>query len=173
LLSSESESGIGSWLVLDNASVHTAIAIALRSLRNLRYPSQNNFQKMAKSSSRRSKNVQPVQEPKPSPKAPSVSPSSSSLEDASNISEIQREAYAHSASHPGSPTQSGVLDTEDSVTCQWEDCGKVFTHLPTLIHHIHNGKFQLVLGCMPSVAEVKRRDGQHLGDRAGLLCSLI
>jgi len=41
-------------------------------------------------------------------------------------------------SHPGSPTQSGASDTEDSVTCQWEDCGKVFTHLPTLIHHIHN-----------------------------------
>jgi len=56
--------------------------------------------------------------------------SDSSMEDASNISEIQPEAYA---SHPGSPTQS-----EDSVTCQWEDCGKVFTHLPTLIHHIHN-----------------------------------
>ena len=96
---------------------------------------------MAKSSSRRSKNVQPIQEPKPSPKAPSLSPSSSSMEDASNISEIQPEAYGYSASHPGSPTQSGVFDTEDSVTCQWEDCGKVFTHLPTLIHHIHNGKF--------------------------------
>jgi hypothetical protein len=47
--------------------------------------------------------------------------------------------------------QSGPLDTNDSVTCQWEDCGKVFTHLPTLIHHIHNGKFRLVLGCMPLV----------------------
>lgn len=117
-----------------------AIAIAPRC------PSQNNFQIMAKSSSRRSKNVQPVQEPKPSPKEPSLSPSSSSMEDASNISEIQPEVYGYSASHPGSPTQSGALDTEDSVTCQWEDCGKVFTHLPTLIHHIHNGKFLLVLG---------------------------
>ena len=118
---------------------------------------------MAKSSSRRSKNVQPVQEPKPSPKAPSLSPSSSSMEDASNISEIQPEAYGYSASHPGSPTQSGVLDTEDSVTCQWEDCGKVFTHLPTLIHHIHNGKFLLVLGCMPSVDEVEKVV-RHLAD---------
>ena len=88
----------------------------------------------------------------PSPKAPSLSPSSSSMEDASNISEIQPESYGYSASHPGSPSQSGVLDTEDSVTCQWEDCGKVFTHLPTLIHHIHNGKPFLLPGCMASVA---------------------
>jgi hypothetical protein len=126
---------------------------------------------MAKSSSRRSKNVQPVPEPKPSPKAPSLSPSSSSMEDASN-SEIQPEAYRYSASHPGSPAQSGVLDTEDSVTCQWEDCGKVFTHLPTLILHIHNGEFYLVLGCVPSVAEGKWRPtfGRRI---AGLLCSSI
>jgi len=32
------------------------------------------------------------------------------------------------------------LEPEDSVTCQWEDCGVVFTHLPTLIDHIHNGE---------------------------------
>lgn len=31
---------------------------------------------------------------------------------------------------------------EDSVTCQWDDCGIVFTHLPTLIDHIHNGEFE-------------------------------
>lgn len=103
---------------------------------------------MAKSSSRRSKNVQPVPEPKPSSKAPSPSPSfsDSSMEDASNISEMMQPepSYGYSASHPGSPTQLGALDTEDSVTCQWEDCGKVFTHLPTLIHHIHNGKFLLL-----------------------------
>jgi len=95
---------------------------------------------MAKTS-RRSKNVQPTQELKPSPKVPSPSPSlsDSSMEDASNFSEVQPEAsYGHSASRPGSPMQSGPLDPEDSVTCQWEDCGKVFTHLPTLIHHIHN-----------------------------------
>ena len=101
---------------------------------------------MAKMSSRRSKNVQAVLELKPSPKplSPSPSPSDSSMEDASNISELQPDAsYGYSASRPGSPMQSGALDPEDSVTCQWEDCGKVFTHLPTLIHHIHNGKFRL------------------------------
>jgi hypothetical protein len=99
---------------------------------------------MAKSSSRRAKNAQPVQEPKPSskPSSPSPSFSDSSMEDTSNISGIPPEAsYGYSASRLGSPTQSGPLDTEDSVTCQWDDCGKVFTHLPTLIHHIHNGKF--------------------------------
>ena len=118
---------------------------------------------MAKST-RRSKNVHPVQEPKPSPKSPSLSPSSSSMEDASNISEIQPEVYGYSASHPGSPTQSGALDTEDSVTCQWEDCGKVFTHLPTLIHHIHNGKFSLVLGGVCLRPRKLKRGSQHLAD---------
>ncbi|KAF8216826.1 hypothetical protein K438DRAFT_1901439 [Mycena galopus ATCC 62051] len=29
-------------------------------------------------------------------------------------------------------------DSDDSVTCQWESCGIVYTHLPTLIEHIHN-----------------------------------
>ncbi|KAJ7504130.1 hypothetical protein B0H11DRAFT_1709733 [Mycena galericulata] len=28
-------------------------------------------------------------------------------------------------------------DSDDSVTCQWESCGIVYTHLPTLIAHIH------------------------------------
>ena len=30
---------------------------------------------------------------------------------------------------------------EDSATCIWGECGIVFTHLPSLIHHIHNGQF--------------------------------
>ena len=34
------------------------------------------------------------------------------------------------------------LESEDSVTCQWDDCGVVFTHLPTLIEHIHNGEHE-------------------------------
>jgi hypothetical protein len=49
----------------------------------------------------------------------------------------------------------------------------VFTHLPTLIHHIHNGKFFLVLGCMPSVAEVEKGWPTFGRRLAGLLCSLI
>jgi hypothetical protein len=106
---------------------------------------------MAKSSSRRSKTAKPVYEPEPSPRVPPSSPSFSPMDDTSDISEIRLEAYGYSASHPWSPTQSDVLDTEINVSCQWEDCGKVFTHLPTFRHHIHNGKFWLVLGvCLRS-----------------------
>ena len=43
-------------------------------------------------------------------------------------------------------SQSWALNKEDNVSCQWEDCGEVFAHLASLIHHIHNGKFLLVLG---------------------------
>jgi hypothetical protein len=32
---------------------------------------------------------------------------------------------------------------EDSATCMWGECGIVFTHLPSLIQHIHNGEFSL------------------------------
>ena len=70
-------------------------------------PSQYNFQNMA-----------------------SLSPLSSSMEDASDINKIHMET-----------TQSGALNMEDSVSCQWENCSEVFTDLATLIHHIHNGKF--------------------------------
>ncbi|KAJ7698928.1 hypothetical protein B0H17DRAFT_1158232 [Mycena rosella] len=28
-------------------------------------------------------------------------------------------------------------DSDDSVTCQWDSCGIVYTHLPSLIDHIH------------------------------------
>ena len=59
----------------------------------------------------------------------SLSPLSSSMEDASNISEIEPETYGYSASHSGSPTQSWALDTENSVSYQRE---------ATLIHHVNN-----------------------------------
>jgi len=60
------------------------------------------------------------------------------------MSEIHQEgSYGVSASRPGSPSHLQLnaegLETNDVVTCQWEDCGVVFTHLPTLIAHIHNG----------------------------------
>ncbi|KAG6817834.1 hypothetical protein H0H87_001666 [Tephrocybe sp. NHM501043] len=47
-----------------------------------------------------------------------------------------------STSQPGSPQnrqETIHLDDleSDSVTCQWEECGQVFTHLPTLIDHVH------------------------------------
>ncbi|KAG9312515.1 hypothetical protein JVU11DRAFT_6909 [Chiua virens] len=42
----------------------------------------------------------------------------------------------------GSPGPSSTVPTAeqgpDTVTCLWDDCGIVFTHLPTLIEHIHS-----------------------------------
>ncbi|KAI0085224.1 hypothetical protein BDY19DRAFT_896934 [Irpex rosettiformis] len=32
----------------------------------------------------------------------------------------------------------GDGEDEDTIACQWEECGRVFNHLPTLIDHIHN-----------------------------------
>jgi hypothetical protein len=61
---------------------------------------------------------------------------SSDVDAASNVGEDG--AHARSTPRAGSPMQV-ELEPEDSVTCQWEDCGVVFTHLPTLIDHIHNG----------------------------------
>ena len=33
---------------------------------------------------------------------------------------------------------------DDTATCMWDDCGMVFTHLPTLIEHIHSGMHWLI-----------------------------
>ncbi|KAI0739642.1 hypothetical protein C8Q80DRAFT_1199898 [Daedaleopsis nitida] len=51
--------------------------------------------------------------------------------------------YGASASRPCSPVTAeanmlGEDQEADTMTCQWEDCGRVFNHLPTLIDHIHN-----------------------------------
>ncbi|KAJ7722979.1 hypothetical protein B0H16DRAFT_1473124 [Mycena metata] len=46
------------------------------------------------------------------------------------------------ASRTGTPPMTHFhefRDSDDSVTCQWENCGIVYTHLPTLIQHIHTG----------------------------------
>ena len=64
---------------------------------------------------------------------------SSEAEGMSNTDEIP--AYRRSALRQTSPIQV-ELESEDSVTCQWDDCGVVFTHLPTLIEHIHNGEHE-------------------------------
>ncbi|KAF8151751.1 hypothetical protein B0H34DRAFT_801434 [Crassisporium funariophilum] len=102
---------------------------------------------MPKASRSRAKHVQAETKPPPSPSLKAVSPSpslsDSSVEDASNMSEVKGEgSYGISVSRPASPMQgqshSEMFEPEDSVTCQWEDCGVVFTHLPTLIGHIHN-----------------------------------
>lgn len=105
--------------------------------------------------------------PSPSPSLPSspaggVSDSSSDEEFGSYGGEAGD--YAPSASRPGSPVTAevsmmGEEQEADTMTCQWEDCGKVFNHLPTLIDHIHNGepssdecnRFQLTKHCVDHI----------------------
>ncbi|OSX62998.1 hypothetical protein POSPLADRAFT_1046351 [Postia placenta MAD-698-R-SB12] len=85
--------------------------------------------------------------------SPSPSPSLSSSDHFSDSSDNDDLAsyggevaeYSQSVSRPGSPG-SGPTDAQgqdeeaeaDTMTCQWEQCSKVFNHLPSLIEHIHN-----------------------------------
>ncbi|KAG6821530.1 hypothetical protein H0H93_000039 [Arthromyces matolae] len=74
-----------------------------------------------------------------SPRSPSLSPSESSEIGEKSIPTGNALGLGPSASRPGSPQTIHLDDVEsDSVTCQWDACGKVFTHLPTLISHIHD-----------------------------------
>ncbi|EJD00427.1 uncharacterized protein FOMMEDRAFT_30475 [Fomitiporia mediterranea MF3/22] len=53
----------------------------------------------------------------------------------------QYDVEMHSASRPLSPTISDGQGAEyelESVTCQWQDCGRPFSQLQALIDHIHN-----------------------------------
>ncbi len=91
-----------------------------------------------------------VYSPSPSPSLRSITDfSDSSDDDAGSYGEAAE--YGGSASRPASPvtadTSMTVEEQEaDTMTCQWEDCGRVFNHLPTLIDHIHNGT-QLSRSC--------------------------
>lgn len=67
--------------------------------------------------------------------------SSSGIEDLGQFGESGD--YSQLASRPSSPMQvenQGDDAEADTMSCQWEDCGKVFSHLPTLIKHIHDGE---------------------------------
>ncbi|KAI0331560.1 hypothetical protein GY45DRAFT_1322152 [Cubamyces sp. BRFM 1775] len=80
--------------------------------------------------------------PSPSPSLPSSGGNSDSSTDEEFGSYAEGGEYGASASRPGSPAPAEAVmagdDQEaDTMTCQWEDCGKVFNHLPTLIDHIH------------------------------------
>lgn len=84
---------------------------------------------------------------------PSPSPSfeSDHVSDSSGIDDLasygESGEYGGSISRPGSPrpaqsegqVQEDVTEA-DTMSCRWEDCGKVFNHLPSLIDHIHNGQ---------------------------------
>ncbi|KAI6144399.1 hypothetical protein BKA82DRAFT_4177763 [Pisolithus tinctorius] len=71
--------------------------------------------------------------------SPSFSQSSVILDDSSSASEAG-DVSALPVEDRGSPGPSSAppADPGDTVTCLWEDCGDVFSHLPTLIEHIHS-----------------------------------
>lgn len=77
--------------------------------------------------------------PFPSPVSPPVILSDSSDDENGFL----YDGAGPSVSRPGSPGSGAaeqLLDEDDVATCRWNDCGRVFHHLPTLIDHIHNGE---------------------------------
>ncbi|KIJ67187.1 hypothetical protein HYDPIDRAFT_107907 [Hydnomerulius pinastri MD-312] len=82
--------------------------------------------------------------PSPDFRSPSPSFSQSSFKNdidssASEAGDIATLAPDERTGSPGpSTTASAAEPGADTVTCLWEDCGVVFTHLPTLIEHIHS-----------------------------------
>ncbi|KDQ57896.1 hypothetical protein JAAARDRAFT_34702 [Jaapia argillacea MUCL 33604] len=76
--------------------------------------------------------------PSPSPGPASPAFTDSSLDDDGSAFGDQPDVGP--SSRPGSPANNRPqpVTSDATVTCQWEECGKVFTHLPTLIEHIHN-----------------------------------
>ena len=84
--------------------------------------------------------------PAPGFRSPSPSFSQSSLKYDDDSSEAEP-AYAPTAAPddaagtPGPPSAAPTAEQgADTVTCLWDDCGIVFTHLPTLIEHIHSSE---------------------------------
>lgn len=94
----------------------------------------------------------PSRSQSPMSPSPSFSDSESRLSPPSESQETLGPSTSRAGS-PSEPRQQVPLPIEeveeDSVTCLWEECGIVFTVLPTLIKHIHNGEslgiFQFLL----------------------------
>lgn len=77
--------------------------------------------------------------------SPSFSESSAEDNDDSALSEPQFEPFHSSPAGTPAPRdrdKSAKNAEPDAVTCLWDDCGEIFTHLPTLIDHIHKGVSQ-------------------------------
>lgn len=76
--------------------------------------------------------------------SPSFSQSSLKYDDSSSESELGYAPASALDETVGSPGPSSTAPTAeqgaDTVTCLWDDCGIVFTHLPTLIEHIHSNE---------------------------------
>jgi len=78
----------------------------------------------------------------PSNLAPAISPSSprSSFDSSDSSADEGGGGLGGGGTGVGVAVGGGEqMDTDDSVTCLWDDCGKVYTHLPTLVEHIHEG----------------------------------
>ncbi|KAJ7464632.1 hypothetical protein FB451DRAFT_1264131 [Mycena latifolia] len=76
----------------------------------------------------------------PESEVPSRSISASTAEVPAPIYVSDEEADSSTVSRAGTPPMTHFhefRDSDDSVTCQWDSCGIVYTHLPTLIDHIH------------------------------------
>lgn len=90
------------------------------------------------------------------PFSPSPSPgisSSHDLSDSSSSDDFSTNGIVEmdlgSASRAASPASvdkagAGEGEGEDTMSCQWEECGRVFNHLPSLIEHIHNGTLTFI-----------------------------
>ena len=126
--------------------------------------------------------IQSVTDSPISPPSPSFS--DSSLDDSISLSservpkqevvdtaqphiETAPHAPAIATSRPSSPSSvsSGVgpqqeyadVAYDESASCMWDDCGVVFTHLPTLIEHIHSRKLVYFLGLVLHVNAIYPR----------------
>ncbi|KAJ7231910.1 hypothetical protein B0H12DRAFT_1146148 [Mycena haematopus] len=83
------------------------------------------------------------QSPVSEPPSRSFSPSGSADAPAGTapIYVSEDDADSSTISRGGTPPMTHFhefRDSDDSVTCLWEHCGIVYTHLPTLIEHIHS-----------------------------------
>ena len=89
--------------------------------------------------------------PRPSARSSSRTPSlsdSSVVNHASALSE-HPEVYVPSVSRPESPMRlhPDTLESDHAVTCQWEECGRIFPQLPALTEHIRTGEHHSSLLC--------------------------
>lgn len=107
-----------------------------------------------------------------------VSPPASDSSGADDVSNAEGEELYEQIAPRTSPLPLAVsaddIETEDVITCQWEECGVVFTHLPTLIDHIHNGMishFVLTRGLTTAVLHCRSywRSQSKLYLRVGIL----
>jgi hypothetical protein len=54
------------------------------------------------------------------------------------------EATSADAGTPDSNVGRDAVAPDDVATCRWSDCGMTFTHLPSLVEHIQNGRYEFV-----------------------------